>query len=636
MFRSLRTTLAALLSIFLTLSSYANAASGIVSTTPNSSAVFIKAERVQAIYQHLVRNHWVPSTGLFVSFLGTQDRKLVQQASTYDQAAAGILAVRLGDLERAQALFDFFRREWYQGPLKAGREGVSGLTNFYNAEFGGEGIEKTIHMGPNAWAALFAATFGNKAQNPEATEWALKVARWCAQDLAHHHGGVAMGPVHGSNDIPWPKIYSTENNLSYYALLAELLRTSALEASDRVWLEKEKNQVEGWLVNVAFDKLAYSMNRGTNPNGVDRTRALDTITWLISAIGPKRLVELGLDPDRLMQQAAESYEVTVGGLAGVDPTDQPEADLTAALVADEIVPRSAAARPAKDNHRMIWYEGVGQYINALNTMAHYHEQTDSMGIAKMYTDKARRYTQDFDKAALKNYPTGAAYSYATAGKFFHDGWYPPMDSHDGPPSSLIAGVWRCFAGMGIDPLAGQDIGNVPAVVVSLPRLDRISHTPPSVLYGASEDMTIQAWQYLNQGDMDRAIQQAQATIAEWTPWAQRLQERKKAKVGQLIEYSGLPQQRKQIFSYWALNDIGAAYYILGKAFDQKKHYPQAAAAFSQITKNYSLAQIWDPRGWFWSPVQSIGDEFVAQNPKRYGNILPQMMAASPTIGNQPF
>lgn len=633
MFRTLRSTTAALMSIFLTLSSYANAAPGVSFSTP---APFIKAERVQAIYQHLVKRHWVPETGLFVSFLGTQDRKLVQQASTYDQAAMGILAVRLGDIERANALFNFFRTEWYAGPLKEGREGVSGLANFYNAEFGGEGIEKTIHMGPNAWAALFAATLGRRTQNKEATEWAIKVARWCARDLSHQDGGVAMGPVHGSNDIPWPKIYSTENNISYYALLAELLRTPGVSDTDRAWMEKEQTGVANWLVDVAFDKLAYAMNRGSNPDGIDRTRALDTITWMISAIGPKRLMERGLDPDRLMQQAADSHEVTVAGLVGVDPADQPEADLTAALVADDIVPRAGAARSAKDNNRMIWFEGLGQYINALNTMAAYHEQNDGMGIARMYSDKARRYTQDFDKSALKSFSSGSAYMYATTGKFFHDGWYPPMNAPDGPPSSLIAGVWRCFAGMGIDPLAGEDIASVPTVVVSLPRLDRISHTRPSVLYGASEDMTIQAWQYLNQGDMDRAIQQAQATIAEWSPWAQRLQERKKVKVGQLIEYAGLPNQRKQIFSYWALNDIGAAYYILGKAFDQKKHFPQASAAFAQIVKNYSLAQIWDPRGWFWSPVQSIGDEFVAQDPKRYSNILPQMMAASPTVGNQPF
>ncbi|OGR92265.1 MAG: hypothetical protein A2992_06550 [Elusimicrobia bacterium RIFCSPLOWO2_01_FULL_59_12] len=597
---------------------------------------FIQAARVEAIYHHLVKNHWVPETGLFISFFGTQDRKLVQQASTYDQAAAGILALRLGDIERARGIFHFFRSAWLEGPLKSGREGVSGLANFYNAEFGGDGIEKTIHMGPNAWAGLFAATLGNVTQDKEATEWALKVAHWAAQDLAHSGGAVAMGPMHGADDVPWPKIYSTENNLSYYALLAELLRAPALEAADRQWLEAEKNNLEDWLVTTAFDRLAYTMNRGMNPDGVDRIRALDTITWLISALGPERLNARGIDPDRLMLQAQESFEVSVNGLAGVDPTDQPEADLTFTLITEEVIPRGAAPRTAENGHRMIWYEGLGQYINALNTMAHYSEQAGRPEKALAYTEKALLLTEQFDQAALPNHAAGAAYAYATDGKFFHDGWYPPMDAADGPASSLISAVWRCYAGLGIDPLAGKDIAGVPAVDISAPKIARVNRPRPSVLYGASDDMVIQAWQHLQQGDTDRAIQQAQATIAEWSEWALKLQEKKARKVGHLVEYSGLPEQRKEIFSYWALNDVAAAHFILGKAFDQKRHHPQAAGAFQQIVQNYSLAQIWDPRGWFWSPVTSIGEEFVSADPRHYGDILPQMLAASPNIGNQPF
>ena len=35
----------------------------------------------------------------------------------------------------------------------------------------------------------------------------------------------------------------------------------------------ERTHVEDWLVHIGFDRLAYAMNRGYNPQGVDRTSA---------------------------------------------------------------------------------------------------------------------------------------------------------------------------------------------------------------------------------------------------------------------------------------------------------------------------------------------------------------------------
>ena len=50
-----------------------------------------------AIYQDLLQNHRVRNTGLFLSLPETLDRKLSQQALTYEQAAVGLLALQLGD-----------------------------------------------------------------------------------------------------------------------------------------------------------------------------------------------------------------------------------------------------------------------------------------------------------------------------------------------------------------------------------------------------------------------------------------------------------------------------------------------------------------------------------------------------------
>jgi hypothetical protein len=608
----------------------------VAETTPAAfeSKPLITPAQAQTIYRHLVESHWVPETGLFISFLGTQDKKLAQQSSTYEQGAVGLLAVRMGDMARAKGIFKFLRNAWAEGPYKGGREGVSGLSNFYNAEFGGEGIEKTIHAGPNAWAGLFAAYYGNKAGDKEAIDWALEMATWMTHEIPHRDGGIAMGPV-DSGGVPWTQVYSTENNVSYYAFLAELLRSTQLSENDRTWLTAEKNHIEDWLVLTAFDPLAYTMNRGVNLSGADRTRALDTTTWLISALGPECLKKRGIDPDKLMQYAEEAFVVHVNGRAGVDATDQPEADMTYESPPELFSLHPEPPRIAEDQHRMIWYEGLGQYINALNAMAAFAHQNGEEEKAVSYMKKAQHMTEEFDLASLSNQSFGTAFIYATYGKFFHDGWYTPQDAADGPPSSLVAAVWRCFAGLGMDPLAGEQIASVPVVDVQAPKIAEAPHTRPALLYGASDDMVIEAWQRLVRGDYQPAIEQAQATIEEWAPWAIKLEDQKQRQVGHTISYDGLSEQRQEIFKYWALNDVAAAYFIIGKASDHENDYAQAADAFQQIVRNYPLAQIWDPRGWFWAPVDSVQEEYVARYPRRYGRIIPPVLAANSNPDRQP-
>src|ERR1700733_3091043 len=88
----------------------------------------IKPEHAEAIYRHLVEVHWTPKTGLFRSFPDSGDRKLSQQASTYEQGAMGLLAIRFGDMDRARQLLQFFKNTWAAGPELAGpRHGLRGL-----------------------------------------------------------------------------------------------------------------------------------------------------------------------------------------------------------------------------------------------------------------------------------------------------------------------------------------------------------------------------------------------------------------------------------------------------------------------------------------------------------------------------
>ncbi len=591
-------------------------------------------DHARAIYKQLVEHHWVPRTGLFMSFPDSNDRKLSQQASTYEQGAMGLLAIRMNDVDRARAIFRFFKEAWEKGPKKEGpRFGMNGLANFYNVDFASEGIEKRIHLGPNAWAGLFAARLANKTQDKAALQWALDVAYWIRNSLKHENGAVAMGPVDEIGGAPWTRVFSTENNLSYYAMLTELLRSTAIDKETRAALTLERDRVENWLLTVAINPKTNKVFRGISPSGPDTIPALDTVTWLISALGPKKLAARGINPNALMQEAAKQFEVKVGGVMGVDPTDQAEAAFTFAH--DRAGP-GEATRPDRDGYRMIWFEGMGQYILALAQMAEYARSQKQLDTAKLYQEKARRMTIAMDEAALGHYPGKSAYPYATPGRFFRDGWRTPPESSQGPASSLISGVWRCFAGLGMDPMSGQDVPTIAWLRVSAPEIKTVQTRKPAVVYGTSEDMVVAAWNALNRGDDDMALEQAQAAIAEWSSWAMQLQTRKQRELGSLINFSGDPSDRKKVFSYWALNDVGAAYFIVGKILHEKKDYASAGRAFQQIINHYSLAQVWDPKGWFWSPAEAVQADYVDADSTHYGWLLPQDVAASDALGKNPY
>jgi tetratricopeptide (TPR) repeat protein len=592
----------------------------------------ITPDQTQSIYRHLVETHWVPETGLFLSYPDSMDRKLSQQASIYEQGAIGLLAIRLGDIDRARGLFQFLKNTWETEALKPERNGLHGLDNFYNAEFGTGGIEKTVHLGPNAWAGLFAARLANVTKDPEALQWSMDVAYWITNVLPHENGAVAMSPRDEPGGAPWAHIFSTENNLSYYAMLTELLRSPRLDPLQRAGITRERDHVENWLVHTAFDRTTYQLRRGINPNGNDDLPALDTVTWFISTIGPRRLAEKGIDPQRLMAIAAKNFEVTVAGRRGVDPTNKAEAAFT---YLNSRTPNGQAGRPTGDEHRLIWYEGLGQYILALSTMADYLNHIGETAAAKEDLRRAKEMTQSFDLAALHNYREGSAFPYATPGKFFRDGWQTQAESKDGPASSLIAAAWRCFAGLGYDPVSGRDIGTIQAVKVELPGKMSVAHRRPAVLFGTSEEMVVNAWRALERKNLEEAIDQAQATIQEWSPWALKLQEKKRRELGNLINYTGLPEEQRRIFSYWALNDVGSAYFILGKAYDEKGDYTNAALAFRQVVNHYSLAQVWDPRGWFWAPMDAISNDYVSRDPDHYRAIMPQELADGSFVGKNP-
>jgi len=156
------------------------------------------------------------------------------------------------------------------------------------------------------------------------------------------------------------------------------------------------------------------------------------------------------------------------------------------------------------------------------------------------------------------------------------------------------------------------------------KLVSITYRDPGtpILYGASEEMQVQAWKIFDKGNYDLAIKQAKALIKLWEPDAIGLEKYKESN-GTFISYKpGQRDQLQSIHNYWALNDVAAAYFILGKIADQQHRYDDACQAFGTILTKFPLAQLWSTRGWFWRPLDSIRTEYVYTHPKFYGSLLP--------------
>jgi hypothetical protein len=149
------------------------------------------------------------------------------------------------------------------------------------------------------------------------------------------------------------------------------------------------------------------------------------------------------------------------------------------------------------------------------------------------------------------------------------------------------------------------------------------------LYGASEEMVVWAWKLYEQGDLVGAIRQANATISLWEDDAQKLQKEKLEKVGNYLPFDGTVEGYQSIHDYWALNDVTAAYFILAKIADGQKNYAQASIYFEKILKDFYLAQMWDKRGWFWNPVDSIQEDYIEAHPEQYGTLAASIPAIPP-------
>jgi len=112
---------------------------------------------------------------------------------------------------------------------------------------------------------------------------------------------------------------------------------------------------------------------------------------------------------------------------------------------------------------------------------------------------------------------------------------------------------------------------------------------------SSSTMTTKAWKALLDGDLE--------SVKAYTAKVFELYEAKAVEMQNgLTEYPW--ESNDEIFSYWALNDVGTCLFILGEAYLKDGQVEKAKAAFQRLVDEFYYAQCWDNGGWFWKPAEA--------------------------------
>jgi hypothetical protein len=395
-------------------------------------------------------------------FMRTTSGYLDDDAFTYDQAVAIVCLIYCGESEKAKRLLKIFEDNFDME--KNGRRGLlnsyvaSRFDCFFPAPSGEKdllclGVDgNRIHLGPNAWMGLASEHYYASAKDPQALRFALKIFTW-AKGLHHYpmpdgsRGAVSMGFGWGPD---WENIYSTENNLDYYAFLKNLaeiydnVTTSRAVFSDmKVSLEdvkKERSDVEKWLLQVAWNKRG-TFNRGAHPD-VDTVEALDCNTWALCSLGPSYLESRGIDPKGILGGMEKKFAVEIDHagqkFSGFDFTDKDSYD-------------------AKRDRKVIWWEGTSQAALCFRIMADHLSERASPG-AEEFLKKYSFYINEMRrlKQSLKTESGAMPYITPPVGEkeviYYFEDWWPAVRSKNGKVSiSLVSTVWNFFAEAGFNP-----------------------------------------------------------------------------------------------------------------------------------------------------------------------------------------
>ena len=111
----------------------------------------------------------------------------------------------------------------------------------------------------------------------------------------------------------------------------------------------------------------------------------------------------------------------------------------------------------------------------------------------------------------------------------------------------------------------------------------------------SNALVHKAWAALAANDLKAVEAYANKTVKLYAGQAKEMQ-------ASLKEYPW--ESKEKTFSYWALNDVGTAFFILGEAYQNAGKKEEAVSAYKRVINEFFYAQCWDPGGWFWKPSEA--------------------------------
>ena len=371
----------------------------------------------EKMYQWL-KVHQNLRTGLVLSYEGDED--LDNWSFLYDQALSAIAFIHFNDFERARKIFDFFKSR--------AKKIDGGFLNAYYAN-GGEPAEFIVHAGPNIWLAISLLHYTQKTQDNSYLGVARNLGDWIIRlQKQDGEGGIRGGP-----QVAW---YSTEHNLDAYALF-NILHTITGESKYAAAAQTTLD----WLMLHIYDRPDIPIIRGKG----DSTIATDTYAWSIASIGPKRLEEIGMNPDQIVEFAEETCAVEA---EYIRPSGE------------RLMVRGFDFAPAKHIGRggVISCEWTAQMILAYKLMAKFYYDKDMLIKARFYEMKADDYLSQLCKMIISSpSPAGlgeGCLPYATQDSVdTGHGWSTPRGKRTG---SVAATAYTLFAYYGHNPLEIPD------------------------------------------------------------------------------------------------------------------------------------------------------------------------------------
>lgn len=350
--------------------------------------------------------------GLVISYEG--DRSLDKICFTYDQSLAAIVFLLYGDRPRAEKILDFY----------LARVNDEEIYNAYYSQ--GEVAEFTIHSGPNAWIGIAALIYTKETKDQKYLPIAAKVFTMLTR-MMDSEGGVKGGP---KDD--W---YATEHNLDTYAFFNLYYEVTGDDTYKRI-----AEKVKGWISQYSYTQYGPPVNRGKG----DATIATDTYAWSVTALGPKVLLGLRMDPDAILEFAVDQCEVLASFTHRGNTVQARGFDF------------AKARNIAREG--VISCEWTAQMILSFEIMANYYEKKDPVKY-RLYCNKALLYANELQKLLITS-PSKAGredpcFPYASGAQVdTGHGWRTPAGNRTG---SLSSTSYFLIAYFGYNPLRGEKL-----------------------------------------------------------------------------------------------------------------------------------------------------------------------------------